>query len=451
MLAALVAATTAPAAAAGPLRTGIADPTKLTHDNKKAFDYTRTTGASVVRLVLNWYDVADAGPFGDPTDPEAGYFWSFFDEQVRKADARGLDVIASVQRVPEWVDATNTGVFADAVELGKFAAAAATRYSGTYVPAGETLALPRIRNWQVWNEPNRGYFLQPQWVGSTLESPALYRAMVNEVAAAVHDVHEDNLVIAGGQAPLGRAADKTGPAPIRFMRELLSEPVEFDVWSHHPYTSGGPTHKAAGSGNVALGNLPKMRTLLRENIAAGRVLTTRNKVQFWVTEFSWDTKGPDPKGVPMKLHARWTSEALYRMWLQGISVVTWFRIQDDPLSVSYYQSGFYTTAGKRKRSFRAFRFPFVAFRQPGRIQVWGRTPTSRPGKVVIQVKAGRRWRNVTSVKATPAGVFRKTFRTPYAKGAVRARFANELSVPFSLTRPPNRWVSPFGCGGGISC
>jgi hypothetical protein len=273
--------------------------------------------------------------------------------------------------------------------------------------------------------------------------------MVNAVADAVHGVRADNLVVAGGLAPLGRAGQ--GPAPIRFMRDLFAQPVKFDVWSHHPYTSGGPTHKAAGSGNVALGNLPKMRKLLYENVRAGRVLTSRSRVQFWVTEFSWDTKGPDPKGVPMKLHARWTSEALYRMWLQGISLVTWFRIQDDPLSFSHYQSGFYTVRGTRKRSFRAFRFPFVAFRHPGRIALWGRTPTSRAGKVAIQVKVGRRWRSLTTVRATPAGMFRKTVRTPYAKGLVRARFARETSVPFSLTRPPDRWVNPFGCGGAYPC
>ena len=80
------ALTASPASAQ--LRTGIADPTKLTHTNKRAFDRAKTTGASAVRLVLNWHDVADNGP------AETGYFWGHFDEQVKKADARGLDVIA---------------------------------------------------------------------------------------------------------------------------------------------------------------------------------------------------------------------------------------------------------------------------------------------------------------------------------------------------------------------
>ena len=87
---------------------------------------------------------------------------------------------------------------------------------------------------------------------------------------------------------------------------------------------------------------------------------------FWVTEFSWDTKPPDPKGVPQRLHARWVSEALFRMWSAGVSAVIWFRLQDDPLRVSPYQSGFFTTNGQAKYSLEAFRFPFVAFEREGR-------------------------------------------------------------------------------------
>ena len=45
---------------------------------------------------------------------------------------------------------------------GRSAAAVATRYSGSFVPAGATAALPRVDAYTVWNEPNRGQFLQPQ-------------------------------------------------------------------------------------------------------------------------------------------------------------------------------------------------------------------------------------------------------------------------------------------------
>ena len=52
-----------------------------------------------------------------------------------------------------------------------------------------------------------------------------------------------------------------------------------------------------------------MKVLL-DAAARTRHVRSRAPVRFWVTEFSWDTNPPDPRGVPVKLQARWLSEAL---------------------------------------------------------------------------------------------------------------------------------------------
>ena len=210
-------------------------------------------------------------------------------------------------------------------------------------------------------------------------SDTLYRNLLNSFTAAVRGVSAQNRVIAGSLAPLGR---KNKPAPLAFMRELLcvskslrrtcdlrSAPLRFDIWSHHPYTLGGPTHKAGGD-NVSLGDLPRMRRVLRAAIRLGHV-SSLGRVQFWVTELGWDTRPPDPRGVPSVLHARWVSEALYRLWTNNVTVATWWRISDDPFPSGRYQSGLYTVYGRPKRSLTAFRFPTVAFRRPGAIYVLG--------------------------------------------------------------------------------
>ena len=103
--------------------------------------------------------------------------------------------------------------------------------------------------------------------------------------------------------------------------------LRFDIWSHHPYTSGGPTHRASNPDNVSIRELPRMRKVLRAGVRFKHIIHT-GSVRFWVTEFSWDTNPPDPKGVPVDLHARWVSEALYRMWRAGVSLVTWFQLRD---------------------------------------------------------------------------------------------------------------------------
>ena len=114
-----------------------------------------------------------------------------------------------------------------------------------------------MRYWQVWNEPNVTVYLRPQFNGNKPYAPAYYRQMVNVFARAVHAVRRDNKVIAGGMSPFTlKVGDIETMAPLRFMRELLcmsSGPgprrackttVEFDIWGHHPYTSGDARHSA---------------------------------------------------------------------------------------------------------------------------------------------------------------------------------------------------------------
>jgi hypothetical protein len=194
-----------------------------------------------------------------------------------------------------------------------------------------------------------------------------------------------------------------------------------------------------------------MRALLLAAKRRGTIISPRTP-EFWVNEISWDTKPPDPRGVATALHARWVSESLYRMWRAGVSTVVWWRLEDDPLRQSPYQSGFFTADGKAKYSLEAFRFPFVAFRVANGVSIWGRTPSGQRGSVIIQRQAGTRWISVARVRADRYGIFSKHLHASSAS-AMRARLVSpsEFSIPFSLTVPPTRRVSPFGCGGPIVC
>ena len=309
------------------------------------------------------------------------------------------------------------------------------------------------------------FFLSPVFTNGQPYTPQLYRAMVNSFSAAVHAVHKDNVVVAGAQFPF--VINRPGGVsigPYRFMREVLciseelktipncGPPLAADAWSHHPYTSGGPTHRASNRDAISLGDMRKMKKLLNAAIKQSRFTSSR-PVAFWVTEFGWDTSPADPKGVPLALHARWVSEALYRMWEAGVSLVTWYRLRDGPAD-GPVQSGlwFRCTGGiacdtPKSSSLKAFRFPFVAFRSGrSRVRVWGRRPDATAGRVVIERSAGKRkWRKLGTLKADRNGMFAKRIRGP-RKGSIRARLLNsgESSVGFSLKRPPDMPVNPFG-------
>jgi hypothetical protein len=301
-------------------------------------------------------------------------------------------------------------------------------------------------------------------------APVLYRSMLNAAANALHAVHSNNIVIGGETAPFGvSSATRTATKPLVFMEKVLciaekkvrnprtkktsivyksacKTKTKVDVWSHHPYTEGGPTKKAALPGNVTLGNMDEMRDVLNAAIKAHHIVSNK-KVRLWITEFSWDSKPPDPKGVPISLETRWVSQALYEAWNSGVSLVNWFILRDQPLATSYFQSGLYwvgsgdISSDRAKPVLRAFRFPFVALPQTSTrtstVLLWGRTPTSKAGRVLIERKSGSKWKRVKTLKANRYGIFKSSIRKPAKTTQLRARLANgsDQSVGFSLAAP----------------
>jgi hypothetical protein len=471
------------AAASQPLQTAVADGVPFREpDLGVAMRRVRGAGATAVRFFVSWRSVSAPGstkPDGfnprDPADPQ--YYWTGLDAQVKAAVANGLQPILCIAYAPAWAEQGPESegpsdppyfgaVQPDPTELGYFAEAAARRYSGSFA------GLPRVRYWQVWNEPNLFGYLDPQYytplgemptAESAPRSPDLYLPMVNNFAAGVHGVHRDNLVIAGGTAPFGRWQFRE-VQPLVFMRQLLcmtdrdrpqpgcTRRVSFDVWAHDPYTQGGPQHRAQLPGNVSIGDLGRMRRTLVAAAKAGRI-ASNGPVRFWVTEFSWDTKPPDPAAVPLKLHTRWIAEALYRMWLDGVSLVTWFQIRDEyrpgVADPKVFQSGLYfackngIACDRPKPSLSAFRFPFVAFWAKGKILVWGRTPAGKRGKITVQRRSGRRWLTVATLRTDRYGIFTTRFAGA-RKGELRASLGGARSPSWTLGPTPDRQINPFG-------
>ncbi|MGD0713780.1 MAG: hypothetical protein ABSB24_06300 [Gaiellaceae bacterium] len=451
------------------LHTAVSDPALLVGpDSGAAMAKVASTGATFVLLTIDWANVAPQGstkPAGfnaaDPADPQ--YSWAATDEVISAAAANGLEPIVSVEGAPAWAQqAAPQGVSGPfrprPADYGVFAAAAARRYSGTIA------GLPRVRYWQAWNEPNVNVFLAPQFSGGQPAAPQLYRALLNAFAAGIHGAVADDVVVAGALSPF---TVRTGPTvtigPLRFMREMLcmskgerphptcNNRSSFDIWAFHPYTSGNAFHHAYNPDDLSLGDLPKARALLNAAAAAGHVLS-RHPRELWVTEFSWDTNPPDPLAFPIRLQARWTSEALYQCWLNGIDLLTWWKLQDEPYPESSYQSGLYFRGAtldldRPKPTLTAFRFPFVAFPRSSGVLVWGRTPDSSAHTVVVERKVGSAWVPVRTLAAGHSGLFTSVLSQHWTTGYLRARVGTETSLPFGLVEPPDRFGDPFGGGG----
>ena len=442
VLAAIVAsaASAAPAVASAPasMHLGFLD-SSVSFDPDPALraqwlDRMSSVGADRIRIAVNWRAIAVRAPqpgedIADPAWP--GYRWESVDVAVAEATARGLTPIVSINGAPNWAEGPGRPASAppgswrpDPAAVGAVARAAALRYPG-------------VRYWQVWNEPNLGVYLTPQWEHGKPASPGHYRRMLNAFYDAVKGVSPASRVVTAGTAPFGDPGTSGNRMrPARFVRELLcvsagacSEPARFDVLSHHPYSVGGPHRKALNADDVSVPDLDKLVKPLRRAERMGRVGGARRHA-VWVTELSWDSSPPDPRGVPAQEQARWLEESLYVLWRNGVDTVTWFLARDQAPIPSYadtYQSGVFLRDGTPKPSATAFAFPLVAERLPGgRARIWGRAPAAGP--VVVQRRAGTRWVAIATFRASaPGRVFTST--APLRPGTkLRARAGAATSL-----------------------
>jgi hypothetical protein len=421
----------------------------------------RPAGVDAFRITLDWASVAPptrpaSFDAANPADPS--YNWRSFDRRIIDLRAHKVEPIVAIYDAPVWARTNDRGAASPPVvaDLRAFATAAAKRYGGGFS------GLPRVRYWIVWLEPNLTPQLAPQLVGGRPAAPIVYRDMINAMADAVHGVHADNWVIAGGLAPFRDITpevvnqDKDW-GPLSFMRSLFcltnslgracSNPVRADIWAFHPYTSGGPQHRAQLPNDVSLGDLDKLRRVLNAAQRNGAITAPRG-LRLWVTEFSWDSNPPDPCSPPMTLLKRWIPEAFYRMWANGVELVTWLQLMDDPLATSFYQSGLYfwartIGAAKPKPFIQAFRLPFVALRRGNGVFVWAHTPLGRTGRVIVQQTFKGGWTRVKVLRTDRYGVAQAVLpRKPI--GQFRAIFGLQKSLPFSMRVPKDRFFNPFG-------
>jgi hypothetical protein len=399
------------------LRLGLSDSAFLADGAERDpwLDRARSAGARVIRLGVNWADVA----------PSAGVLrWERVDAAVRAAAARSLDVLLSFAQAPAWAEGPNrppdvaAGAWEpDPVAFGAFARAAAERYSG----AG---ANPRVRFWQPWNEPNLARFLAPQWTrrGDAWQpsSPQRYRRIHSAFASAVKRVHASNVVVSAGTAPFGDPAPGgKRMAPVRFLDELLQGPrLTLDAIDHHPYAVGPPEQHARNPDDVSIPDLGKLR----------RVLTRHgyNATHLWVSELGYDSNPPDPDGVPEARHARWLVRALRIAWEAGADTALWYQVRDDAPDPQRgfpgsNQSGLYLRDGKPKLAMRAFRFPFNV----RDVRSWGVAP--RSGMVLIEQRSDGAWRSAARVRVRAGQVFQATMHN--AEAPLRASMGGLVSLP----------------------
>ena len=414
------------------------------------FDTTAGLHAGIARVDVSWRGVVSGQP-ADPADPaDPAYDFSELDRDVQNAAARNLRVLFVFARAPGFgqegggepegssLPAGSWKPKPDA--LGAFAKAVATRYSGSFG------GLPRVRDFEVWNESNLNEFLAPQYDGTKLVSADRYRDMVIAVDEAVDSVRSDNRVVVGSLAPYGDEPGGARTRPLVFLRRLLCldrrldatrcpRKTPLDILSHHPINlSGGPRRSALDDDDVSSPDMGAVADLLRAAERKGTIAGKRKRHELWVTEYWWESTPPDPRGagVPgLRKHARWIEEALYLFWKAGVDAAIYYSLVDRP-PAGVLQAGLYFHDGRAKPAAQAFRFPFVTERRGGRsVRAWGKAPAG--GKLRIERKTKHGWRAVESKRVKAGKVFTAGL-TAHGKATFRARVGSEHSLPWTQRR-----------------
>ena len=237
---------------------------------------------------------------------------------------------------------TNIGAFQ------QFAFAVAHRYNG------RTPGFPYVRFYSIWNEPNLGQFLSPQFSGKKDVGPQLYAKLYRagyagvkagspqafvgvgrDLAARPRQARERDpgLELARPLRPARRAAEagdqvrRVGPPPVRAARRRrrLRRPS-------YP--------------NVTLSNLGLFETNLRTYFK-------RKSVPIWITEYAHETRPDEPKGVTYAQQASYAKIALTAAAkIPDVQMFVWFVLRDDPTST--WQSGFIRANGALKPGFSTF-------------------------------------------------------------------------------------------------
>src|SRR5262245_29210381 len=281
---------------------GIFDEAETIGRPNKTFPLLRSLRTEAVRVNLYWSEVAKRKP-QRATDPDdKAYDWAGYDRMMEYAGRYHVKVVMGIVGTPRWANGGKARSYAPrkTTDLRNFAYAAATRYSGTFVPESNTSVdakpFPAVRYWLAWNEPNNPVFLRPQYKrvrgGWRVESARQYARICNAIQAGVRaTVLNGEKIACGVTAPRGNNAPRSSRAsvsPLAFLRAMKRYGAKgFDAYAHHPYYGSRletPSTRPKAETAVTLGNIGDLISELTRLYGKKRV---------WITEYGYQTSPQD--------------------------------------------------------------------------------------------------------------------------------------------------------------
>jgi hypothetical protein len=202
----------------------------------------REAGASLVRIDIDWTVLQ---PYGSGDAGFAPDVLTKIDRFMAKAQAAGIDVVATVFGTPCWASVS--------CGSGKFALPRTGLYEGivSYIAArwgrpvaptpavGQATALQAI---EVWNEPNNAGFWAYPPASDPARAASEYAGLVREAKVGVLAAASRTLVLAGSLSHVGETSPVAGDiGAAAYLTSLYQQPgfvLAADGIAVHPYDVG---------------------------------------------------------------------------------------------------------------------------------------------------------------------------------------------------------------------
>jgi LemA protein len=337
-----------PATASAGLELGLQDDAYLSSADPRAWQLVRELRPDVIRYNVDWSSVGKARPAQPESPGDPAYSWAATDALVQNASRQGARVLLTIVQAPAWANGGGAPRTAPrrASDYGTFCKAVASRYSGSFAPAGAEAPLPRVTSFTVWNEPNRGQFLEPQGAHG-FEAPKVLARLMGACTTAIHAVQPDAQVALG---PLASRGGQGGIAPIAFLaRYRAAGGPRPDVVALNPYLGSLlPEYKEdekEDHGAITVRNLDRLENALKA--AYG------DTVPIWLTEFAWRTAPQPGLGVITPQRQADLAEQsvdLVRAHYPYAQMLVWFLLRDES-PTSYWRSGLVDSQNDKKPVF----------------------------------------------------------------------------------------------------
>ena len=324
----------------------------------------------------------------------------------------------------------------------------ARRYSGSYVPQAGATPLPRVNYWGIWNEPNEGAWLNPQWRtvgrgGRVLIAPLLYRQLVDAAYRALRATgHAHDTIL------IGETASRGWIFPIQFVEALYcvnshnrplvgtaatnlgcprsgsrsqfaaqaSGPVRQRVRAS-PVLVRHPPNRIVAPGLITLANLGVLERTLN-GIFATYGKHPRGGVPMYLTEWGYKSNPPNPfVKTSLTQQATWLNQGEYMTWKDGYvrhsTSSCWSTTSPGPApgravgpTGARSRVACCSPTAHEKPAYAAFRIPiWLPSASHAHLTVWGELQAREPledsdRRAPVPARRSRSWTNVRAIQTS---------------------------------------------------